>query len=266
VFAGIRGAFSRFNANEGFFLAAGLAFAFLICVIPLVLLGVSFVGFVLSTEQAAEEVVGHLSRNFPIYRVEISRVLLRIVRTRTLSGLIGTGVLVLFSTSLFAAIRLVLHRMLGVRGGASMLHNLVVDTGLVMLLSVLLVGATVVTWGMHWLQEFVLEPSDPTGQWVAGASLGMSLVLSTALFYLGYRYVPHRTIRVGAALSGAVMASVLWEVAKQLFGLYIRRVGIYDQIYGPLSALAAFVMLVYYAAVVFVFGAAWVASMDARRS
>jgi uncharacterized BrkB/YihY/UPF0761 family membrane protein len=42
-------------------------------------------------------------------------------------------------------------------------------------------------------------------------------------------------------------------------------VGFYDQIHGPLAVLFAFVMFVYYSAVVFVFSAAWVAALDARR-
>ena len=49
---GFPGAVRRFFAENGFFLAAGLAFCFLVCIIPLSLLGVSTLGFVLSTEQA----------------------------------------------------------------------------------------------------------------------------------------------------------------------------------------------------------------------
>jgi membrane protein len=72
-------------------------------------------------------------------------------------------------------------------------------------------------------------------------------------------------VRHGAVLAGAIVAAVLWEIAKQLFSLYIRKVGVYDQIYGPLGVLVAFVMFVYYSAVVFVFGGAYVATLDARR-
>jgi membrane protein len=265
VFGGIRGAFSRFFANDGFFLAAGLAFAFLVCLIPLTLLAVSFVGFIVSTEEAAHEVVAQLARNFPVYKGEISRVLLRIVETRRTSGLIGTAVLVVFSTSLFGAIRLVLHRMLGFRDEGHPFRNLVVDNLMVLLLSVLFFFATAITWAVDWFQAFVLEPSDPSGLWSGRVTLGFSLALSTVMFYLGYFYIPQCRVRAWAALSGALLASVLWEIAKQLFRLYIRRVGIYDQIYGPLSVLVAFVMFVYYSAVVFVFGAAWVATLDARR-
>src|SRR2546422_10067431 len=69
----LRTAVARFYAVDGLFLASGLAFSFLICLIPFVLLGVSMVGFVLSGEQAAQEVVNRLARNFPVYRRGVSR-------------------------------------------------------------------------------------------------------------------------------------------------------------------------------------------------
>jgi membrane protein len=265
VFAGVRGAFSRFYNNDGFFLAAGLSFAFLICLIPLTLLSVSLVGFIISSQEAAHEVVGQLARNFPVYKDEISRVLLRIVETRRASGLIGTAILVISSTSLLGGARLVLHRMLGYRGGGSLLRNLARDTLMVLMLSALLFFSTAVAWAVQWFEEFFLEPRDPSGLWVARVSLGFSMILSAVIFFFGFFYVPQRRVRLGAALSGAILASVLWEIAKQLFRLYIRRVGWYDQIYGPLAVLFAFVMFVYYSAVVFVFSAAWVAALDARK-
>jgi membrane protein len=265
VLGGLRGAVYRFYTNDGFFLAAGLAFFFLVCMIPVTLLGVSAVGFVLSTEDAAREVVGQLARNFPVYERELTRVLLRIVQTRTASGLVGTGILVLFSTSLFGAARLVMHRMLGLRGSHNALRNFFVDAGMVLLLAGLLFGATVATWMAQWFQTFVLEPIQTPSQWIHAVAIVVSVGFSALMFYLGYRFVPYRRVRVGAALAGAVLTSLLWEVAKQLFRLYIREVGLYDQIYGPLGVLGALVMFVYYSAVVFVFGAAYVAALDARR-
>ena len=79
---GFRGAFARFFAESGFFLAAGLAFFFLVTVIPLLLLGASTLGFVLSSEEASREVVAQVTRNFPVYRREITAAILRIVETR----------------------------------------------------------------------------------------------------------------------------------------------------------------------------------------
>jgi membrane protein len=263
VFA-LRGAFSRFFAESGLFLAAGLAFFFVVCIIPLTLLGVSTVGFVLSGEQASQEVVGQLARNFPVYRREIAAVLLRIIQTRAMSGVAGTIVLVFFSTPLFGASRLVLHRMLGVRAGGNYLRNIVRDAGMVLLLTVLLFAASSVTWLFQWLQEFVLDPMLGDVRWLYRSTVAFSLILSALMFYFAYRYVPRRRPRPVAAVAGALLASVLWEIAKQLFRLYIKRVGLYDQIYGPFGVLIAFVMFVYYSAVVFTFGAAYVAALDSR--
>jgi len=262
----IRGAFSRFFAESGLFLAAGLAFFFLVCCIPLTLLGVSTVGFVLSTEQAAHEVVGQLARNFPVYRREITNVLLRIIETRAASGIMGTLVLIFFSTPMFGASRLVLHRMLGVRQPGQYFRNLLFDSGLVLLLTVLLFAASSVTWLFQWFQEYFLAAAGMPPRWLYWVTVGFSVLLSSMMFYFAYRYVPRRRPRAGAALTGAVLAALLWEVAKQVFRWYIRRFGIYDQIYGPLAVLVAFVMFVYYTSIVFVFGAAYVASLDARRA
>src|SRR5262249_58627033 len=107
------------------------------CVVRLIavtVVGVSIVGFVLAAEQAAEEVVGQLARNFPVYRTQIARILLRIVQTRKTSGAVGTLVLVVFASPLLGAARLVMHRMLGIRSGRSFVRNFFVNAGMVLLL------------------------------------------------------------------------------------------------------------------------------------
>src|SRR5438067_12288962 len=84
------------------------------------------------------------------------------------------------------------------------------------------------------------------------------------MFYFAYRYVPRRRPRAWTALVGGILAACLWEAAKQLFRVYIRKVGVYDEIYGPLGVLVAFVMFFYYSAIVFVYLAAYVAAVDAK--
>ena len=262
---GFRGAFARFFAESGFFLAAGLAFFFLVTVIPLLLLGASTLGFVLSSEEASREVVAQVTRNFPVYRREITAAILRIVETRAVSGIAGTLMLIFFSTPLLSATRFILHRMLGVRQGGSYVGNIVLDSFMVLILTVLLFAASSVTWLFQWFQDFVIRPAHLASEWAYGITVAFSITLSTMIFYFAYRYVPRRRPRAWTALAGAMLTAVLWEVAKQLFRFYIRKVGVYDQIYGPLGVLVAFVMFVYYSAIVFVFGAAYVASLDSRR-
>jgi membrane protein len=64
-------------------------------------------------------------------------------------------------------------------------------------------------------------------------------------------------------MAGALLASVLWEAAKQTFRWYILTLGVYDRIYGPLGALVALSMFVYYSGIVFVLGAELAAALRA---
>jgi len=259
------GAISRFLAADGFFLSAGLAFVFLLAMIPVLLLGVALLGFVLSTERAAQEAVRQLTQHFPVYQKQITRALVRVVETRGASGVVGTAVLVLFAMPLLNAVRLVLHRLLEVKTQAGLLRNLIADAGLILVAGGLLFATSMTTWILHGIRDLVRIGLPVPDQWFHVASIGFSIVVSTLTFYLAYRFVPRRRVRPGAALAGAVLGSLLWEVAKQLFRLYILKVGIYDQVYGPFGVLVAFVMFVYYSSVVFVFGGAFVAALDTRR-
>ena len=60
-------------------------------------------------------------------------------------------------------------------------------------------------------------------------TLVSSFILSGVMFYLAFRYVPRRPMRPRAALAGALLGTVLWEIAKQLFRIYIREVGVYEK-------------------------------------
>ena len=179
--------------------------------------------------------------------------------------MLGTLILIMFSTPLFSASRLVLHRVMGLRVGRGVVRGMLVDAIMVVLLGILLFALTAITWAFYWFQIFVLEPAELPGGWLAGTTLLFSLALSMVLFYLGYRFVPVRRMRPRSAFAGALVATLLWEVAKQLFRLYIRHFGIYNQVYGPLGVLVALAMFVYYSAVVFVVGGAYAASLDSRR-
>lgn len=264
VVARFRKAFSDFFSHNGFFLAGGLSFYFLTCLIPLLFLTVSLAGYILSGETAVREVVGRLQVLLPVYQEEVTRALLRIVATRKLSGIVGTVILIAVSTQLFAAIRVVLNRILGVRERA-LWQVVLFDIAMVFVVNLLLVGTIAATAVFAWFKTFVFAPADIPAHWLESMTIGFALASSTMMYFIIYRFFPQRRIFWGAALAGALLAAVLWEVAKQLFRFYILTMGVYDRIYGPLGVLVAFVMFVYYSAVVFILGAECVGAFERRR-
>jgi len=252
-----------FYAHRGYFLAAGLSFYFLICLIPILFLFISLAGFVLSSEAAGQAVLHQLGQIVPVYRKEMNEILARIIATRNLSGLVGTLILVLFSTQLFAAQRLVLNEVFTVRRGRGIVKGMLSDILMIFVMGALFLSSIAITDLFAWLRVFVLNPVMPR-QGVRWTFVGLALGFNTVLFFVAYRYFPSRDVNIWATLWGAVLASALWETAKQVFRWYILSVGVYDQIYGPLGVLVALSMFAYYSGIVFILGAEYAAALEAR--
>lgn len=76
-------------------------------------------------------------------------------------------------------------------------------------------------------------------------SLVIILVLNTLFFSLIYWSLPSAQLRWREMLPGAILASVLWEVAKALFTVYLSRLPLFNVIYGSVAAIAAFLIWAY---------------------
>jgi membrane protein len=263
VIRALRVAVLNFRAHQGLFLASGIAFTLMTCVIPMLFFVVSLAGFLLSRGAAVNRVVTQLSEIVPVYRHEVTELLGEIVRRRSLSGILGTAVLLLFASQLFSALRLVLNVVFGFTEGPGFVHGVVKDLMLLFLMGLLFLASIGITDLVGWLRIILVAPIMPR-EWTRSVFLAMAIGFNTGLFFIAYRYFPHRRIPARAALAGALLASVLWEAAKQLFRWYILSVGVYDAVYGPLGALVALSMFAYYSGIVFVLGAEITAALVAR--
>jgi membrane protein len=253
-----------FWADRGFFLAAGLSFYFLVCMVPMLFIVVSVAGFVLTSESAVRSVLGQVAQTVPVHQREIGDALRRIIATRRLSGVLGTLILIPFSTPLFAALRMIMNDIFAVRRGRGIVHGLLIDLLMVAVMGVLFLASVAITDVFQWLRGALFTPMHMPSRWVRWMFWVLGLGFSTALFYITYRYFPSRRVHAVAALAGAVLATGLWDVAKQLFRWYIASVGVYDQIYGPLGVLVAFIMFTYYTGIVVILGAEYASALEAH--
>ena len=78
----LRTAAANFRARRGMFLASGLAFNFIVGLIPLLFFFVSVAGFVLSRRTVMEAVLNQLSAIVPVYKNELHDTLASIIRRR----------------------------------------------------------------------------------------------------------------------------------------------------------------------------------------
>ena len=94
-----------------------------------------------------------------------------------------------------------------------------------------------------------------TGGIGALAQLGSSLALAFVAFALLYRVVPPVPVRLLDVLPGAVVATIGVHLAGAGFSVYLDHFADFDDVYGPLGAVLAFLLLVWVTAAVLLVGA-----------
>src|SRR5262249_42315935 len=210
--------------------------------------------------------LNELGEVVPVYKNELHEALGEIIRRRRLTGLLGTGMLLLFASQLFASIRLVLNDIFGFTKGTGFLRGALKDVLLLFLMAVMFLASILVFDIFAWIRILLLTPLEIRAAWIRSPSIALPLTSSSTFFFIASRYSPPRKTPAGAALAGSLLAAVLFETAKQLFRWYIIRVGVYDRIYGPLGALVGLAMFSYYTGVVFILGAEFVAALTIRQA
>lgn len=256
-----QGFHQKLEADNIFFLASGLAFNFLVCFIPLIMVILSILGFFLHSSQGLLGYVQlYLDRMLPQASSKITADILHLIRNRNLVGLIGFLGLLWAATRLFSSTRTVLDKTLGISWPHGYIKEKLYDllmvcvSGLLFLFSIIMTGIfdlikTLPERGGLRLPEFLRI------QWSGRLiGLGGGYLFSVLMFFILFRFLPSRRPGNRVALITALLIALLWEVAKTLFRLYVNFLNNFTAIYGSLGLLVVFMFWIYYSCLILVLG------------
>jgi len=82
----------------------------------------------------------------------------------------------------------------------------------------------------------------------------VSYLITVVLFVLVYRFMPRAAVTLRDTLPGALLAGLLWELAKYVFASSLHYFH-YDQIYGSVGAVVAVLTWSYVSSLILLFGA-----------
>jgi len=137
-----------------------------------------------------------------------------------------------------------------------------------------------VYWAVLTLGPVLIGASLSITSFLVGNSLGMldlggfakaaldllTFVFTCAALTMLYLVVPFRRIELRHALTGGIVAGVIFELAKRSFALYVAKFPSYTLIYGAFAAFPIFLIWVYLSWVVVLFGATLTAMLPAWRA
>jgi membrane protein len=237
-----RTALARFRQERGLVIAASLSYTSLLALVPLIAISLSILS-AFSAFTEIENMLVSLALQFvaPHASADVQTYLDRFVaNTRNLTAL-GIVWLAVTAIMLLSTIEAGFNAIWRVDSPRPLIKRLIAYWT-TLTLGPLLLGAglslSTVIFASGNLSALGIGSAVPVGGLVKVLPLVFAAIGLT-VFYLA---LPHRRVEWRHALLGGVIAALLFEGLKVLFGLYISRAGTFESVYGSLSALPVFLI------------------------
>jgi membrane protein len=254
---------SEFFSHHPFHMAAALSYYTLLSLAPLLLVIVGVAGLVFGHAASSGQLIDTLQKVLGPQSAQAIQSIMEHAN-KPGSGLISTvsGIIILLfaSTTVFVNLQFALHRIWGVaeEDTRSVLYSLLRDRlfslvmvfglGLILLISLFISAA--LSGVQHYLPDFF--PNAALALRIL--NLVISLLLVTVVTALIFYFLPKARTAWRHVWLGAFITSLLFVIGKYIIGFYLGRAGI-SSIYGAAGSVVVLMIWVFYASLIFFFGA-----------
>jgi membrane protein len=272
----------RVSVNQSednvFFLSAAIAFNLLLVVLPFALLVVAGVAVLLGRTADASRTEVHrvLDLLLPPHSEgaasPVHDVIDALIRARGAIGLYASIGFILFASRIFGTLRSALSDVFDIERPRSIISAKIVDTTMTLVTTLLAVAylgvsgylAIATPRGVNLLSQIGVQASALG--WLAQTLYRLLAIgFVVAIFHVLYRYLPNRKIRWKAALLGAVVAGLMFELARNLYVAYTTTFNSNSMYKGSIFAVVSLVGWVYYGALIFLIGGEVAQAYEIRR-
>ena len=243
-------------------LGASLAYYTLFAIAPILLVATAIAGMAFGEEAVRGEIVGQLDSLVGHEGALAVQSLLEGAshrRAGTIATVIGSITFLIAATGAFLELQVALNTIWRVKVKAGVnLRAFLVDRlrsfGLVVAVGFLLLVSLAVTAALAALNAWLarLSPEIP----IVWAAIGnvVSIVVTTGLFALLFRFLPDVRLQWRDVTTGALVTAVLFAIGQQLIGLYLGQSSMASA-YGAAGSMMVLLLWVYYSCQILLFGA-----------
>ena len=250
----------RFHEDRILYYSGYLSYVTLLSMVPLLAVVFSFFSIFPVFEKLKEEVEEFVFRNFvPALGDVVQEQILSFVENATRMTPLGLLVLLIVAVLLLSSIDHTLNQIWHVRKNRGLIVSYSIYL-VVLITSPVLLGTSLAA------TSYLVSLS---GIEVGSALFAIKLLLSSLpflgsflFFLLLYIIVPYTKVHFWSAVSGALIATLLFEISKSAFALYFINFPVYQVIYGALAVIPLLFIWVFISWVVVLVGAQIAASLD----
>ena len=256
----LRYLFKRFKEDRIIVYSGYLSFVTLLSIVPLLAVIFSVFSLFPVFQDWRGEVESFVFKNFvPTLGESIQGYLIRFVENATNMTSLGLVALFLVALLLISSIDHTLNHIWRVRKNRRQLFSFSIY-GVVLTLGPVLIGISLMTTSyLFSLPGF----EDNTLLAIRKFFIAFLPYLgSFSSFLLIYLLVPHTRVHFWSALSGAMIAAILFELSKSIFAIYFTHFPVYKEIYGALAIIPLLFVWIFISWVVILVGAQVAASLD----
>jgi membrane protein len=252
--------FKKFQRDNAFFLARGIAFDIVVCLIPAIFLLFILFGFLFESPQKTIQFMSsYLKSMIPFSSQQVLRSLFSVVKVKKVLGIVGVIGLLWTLSRVFGSIRTVLDTVFQVKEGRGLIQAKLFDLKMMFLSSLFFLGTVLITSIFSLLKKISGNFLEMKFLYLGmpGELINIFLAFSFTLllFFCLYKFIPYGRTLTKTAFAAALITSILWEIAKHGFRYYLFGVVDLGQVYGSFGLLFALIFWVYYSCIVFILGA-----------
>jgi len=243
-----------FNEDRCSLLAAALSYYALLSLFPLALFILVVASQFVETETATRAVTRFITAYLPSGSVMVRTTLEEVTRLRGALTLFSATGLLWSGSNVFNTIQLGINRAFRAPSERPLWRERLVSLGMVIGAGILFILSFTMTTALRLALHYrLLQRNTLMFELLPIAG---SILLGTGIFGMLYRYLPfHANIRWRDVWLSALVASVLWEIAKLIFAWYITNLALLNMVYGSLGTIIAVMLWGYISAVILLMGA-----------
>ena len=252
-------------------LGASLAYYTLFAIAPVLLVATAIAGMVFGAEAVRGEIIGQLDDFFGREGALAVRNLLEGASQRPagiVANIIGSIAFIVAATGAFLELQVALNTIWRVKPKPGVyIREFLIDRlrsfGLVVAIGFLLLVSLAVSAALSALNAWLARraPGFPTA--LSAISMLVTLVVTSGLFALLFRFLPDVRLRWKDVTTGAVVTAVLFTIGQQVIGLYLGQSGI-SSTYGAAGSMMILLLWVYYSCQILLYGAEFTRVWAAR--